>query len=51
MQAKLTQIAIEKNKPDILINISKDACDIFEFHRAEEMIEHGREQLKAQMKL
>ena len=49
MQAKLTQIAIEKNKPDILINISKDACDIFEFHRAEEIIEYGREQFKTQI--
>ena len=51
MQAKLTKIAIEKHKPDILINISKDACDIFEFHRAEEMIEYGKKQFKAMIKI
>ena len=42
MQLKLTQVAIEKHKPDIVISISKNACDLFEFHRAAEMIEYGR---------
>ena len=44
MQMKLTQFAIEKYKPDVLIEISKDSCEIFGFHRAEEMIEYGRKQ-------
>ncbi len=44
MQMKLTQFAIEKYKPDVLIEISKDACEIFGFHRSEEMIEYGRKQ-------
>jgi NTE family protein len=50
MQVKLTQIAIEKHKPDIVIGISKRACDIFEFHRAEEMIRFGRKQAEKSMK-
>lgn len=44
MQMKLTQHAIEKYKPDILVQISKHACDLFEYHRSEEMIEYGRKQ-------
>ncbi len=46
MQMKLTQIAIEKYKPDILVQISRNACDLFEYHRAEELIEYGRNQFK-----
>ncbi len=42
MQMKLTQVAIEKYKPDHVISISKNACDLFEFQRAAEMIEYGR---------
>ena len=44
MQIRLTEIAIEKQKPDILIPISRRACDLFEFHRSEEMIDYGRRQ-------
>ena len=51
MQMKLTQHSLEKYKPDILIEISKDACEIFGFHRAEEMIEYGRKQFKASCKI
>ncbi len=44
MQIKLTQVAIERHKPDLLINISRQSCDMFEFHRAEEMIDYGSKQ-------
>jgi NTE family protein len=47
MQMKLTQYSLEKHKPDILIEISRDACELFGFHRSEEMIEYGRKQFKA----
>ncbi len=47
MQMKLTQYALEKHKPDILLEISKDSCEIFGFHRSEEMIEYGRKQCRA----
>lgn len=44
MEIKLTELAIEKHQPDILIRISKDCCDMFEFYRADELIEYGRKQ-------
>jgi NTE family protein len=33
---------IELHKPDIVVNISRDACGVFEFFRANEIIEEGR---------
>lgn len=45
MQMKLTQLAIERYDPDVVVDISKNACEIFEFHRAEEMIAYGKLQL------
>ncbi len=44
MQMRLTEIAIERHKPDILIPISRYSCDMFEFYRSEEMIDYGRRQ-------
>ncbi len=38
----LAVMNIEKYKPDLLINISRDSCGIFDFFKAEEMIEIGR---------
>jgi NTE family protein len=50
MQMKLTQEAIERHKPDIVVSISKNACDIFEFYRAEEMIAYGKNQCRTALK-
>ncbi|MCF8378393.1 MAG: patatin-like phospholipase family protein [Bacteroidales bacterium] len=50
MQIRLTQASIEKYKPDMLIRISKWACDLFEFHRASEMVEYGRMQADVAIK-
>jgi NTE family protein len=41
-QDRLTEIMIELHKPDIVVNISRDACGVFEFFRANEIIEEGR---------
>ncbi len=49
MQIRLTQTAIETYKPDVVVSISKDACDLFEFHRATELIEFGRKQCRASL--
>jgi len=38
----LSIMCIDKYKPDLLINISRDACGIFDFFKAEELIEIGR---------
>jgi NTE family protein len=46
MQMKLTETAIEKFRPDILVSISKFSCEIYEYHRAEEIIEYGRKQFR-----
>jgi NTE family protein len=37
-----TQMSLEKYSPDVLINVSHDACGNFDFYKAEEMIEMGR---------
>lgn len=39
---RLTDLMIEMHKPDLVVNISRDACGIFEFYRANEIIEEGR---------
>jgi NTE family protein len=44
MQMRLTQLAIEKYKPDLVIGISKKSCEIFEFHRVTELRAYGKEQ-------
>jgi NTE family protein len=33
---------LETHKPDLLINISKKSCGMFEFYKAEELVEIGR---------
>jgi NTE family protein len=33
---------IDMHKPDLVVNISRDACGVFEFYRANEIIEAGR---------
>lgn len=41
-QDRLTELMIEVHKPDLVIDISRDACGVFEFYRANEIIEVGR---------
>lgn len=43
MQNKLAERCIEIHKPDILVDISRNACDTLEFYRANEIIEAGRQ--------
>ena len=42
LEDKLTDITIEQYKPDILVNISRNAAETFDFHRSSEIIEAGR---------
>lgn len=39
---QLAKLTIEKGNPDILINISRDACGTYDFYKAKELIEIGR---------
>lgn len=41
MLAQITRLTFEKNPPDLLIEISKDACSIFDFYKTSEIIELG----------
>lgn len=42
MISKIAQNTLEDYPPDMLINISKETCNIFDFYRAKELIEIGR---------
>jgi len=39
---QVAKMTIEKYPPDILINVSRDSCTIFDFYKAEELVEIGR---------
>ena len=41
-QDRLTDLMIAIYKPDLVVEISRDACGVFEFYRANEIIEEGR---------
>ncbi|MBX2895916.1 MAG: patatin-like phospholipase family protein [Cyclobacteriaceae bacterium] len=41
-QDRLTELMITMHKPDLVVNISRNACGVFEFYRANEIIEAGR---------
>ncbi len=43
MQANLAHLRLAAYRPDLLIEIPRNACAIYEFYRAEEMIALGRE--------
>ena len=42
LTSQLAKLSIEKYPPDILINISRDSCGVFDFYKAEELVEIGR---------
>lgn len=43
MQDRLTSLLLEKHRPDILVNISRDVCGTFEFYKAKDLIAIGKE--------
>jgi NTE family protein len=43
MHGYMTEMQLERDPPDVLIGIAHDACAIYEFWRADEMIELGRQ--------
>ena len=42
MQNSISRFKLASYSPDLIIEISKDYCDIFDFHKAEHMIEVGK---------
>ena len=45
-QDKLTEMILDKHKPDMLINVSRNVCSTFDFHKGTEIIQVGREAFK-----
>lgn len=43
MQSALTQYKLAGYPPDVLVNIPKDSCKTFDYHKAPELIRLGRE--------
>jgi NTE family protein len=48
-QQRLIQLVIEKHQPDILIEIPREVCKGFDFHKAQELVEVGKAALKKAM--
>jgi NTE family protein len=42
MQGFMTEVQMQRSPPDLMIHVAHDACTIYEFWRAQEMIELGR---------
>lgn len=42
MTHHMTQMTIEKQSPDLMIEVSHDSCGTYDFYKAEEMVEMGR---------
>ncbi len=47
MQSALVQYKIAGYPPDLLVNISKNACRSYDYHKAPELIQLGRERMSA----
>ena len=41
-QDRLTEMMIHHHTPDILIEVPRNSCNVFEFYRANELIEAGK---------
>lgn len=43
MTDHMTQLTLNTHSPDILINVSRDSCTLYDFYKAEAMVEIGRQ--------
>jgi len=43
MTMHMADVALQYHSPDILINVSRESCNIYDFYKAEEMVETGRQ--------
>ena len=43
MTIHMAEISLKNYSPDILMNISRESCTIYDFYKAEEMVEIGRQ--------
>jgi NTE family protein len=47
MQANLSRMRLAAYEPDLLIQLPRNSANVYEFYRARELIERGREQTRA----
>jgi NTE family protein len=47
MTMHLADMTLKNYQPDILVEISHESCSIFDFYKAEEMVETGRQVARA----
>ena len=47
MQSALVQYKIAGYPPDLLVNVPKNACRSYDYHKAPELIQLGRERMAA----
>ncbi len=47
--AQISKLTLEMNPPDVLIEVSRKACGTFDFYKATELIELGREATQISM--
>jgi NTE family protein len=50
VQETVTRFKLAAQPPDLIVRVSRDACAFYEFHRAAEMIELGRERTRAALR-
>lgn len=50
MLSQITSLTLKLNPPDLLVEISRESCGTFDFYKASEMIELGREITKSALK-
>lgn len=50
MLAQITKLSLELKPPDILIEVSRHSCGTFDFYKATELIEIGKETAKVTLK-
>lgn len=50
MRDEMVQLSLKNNPPDILIETSRYSCDMYDFYKAEELIEMGREATRISLK-
>jgi NTE family protein len=46
MLSQITKLTLQLNPPDLLIEVSRNACGTFDFYKATELIEAGKEATK-----
>ncbi len=46
MMRKISELTLEKHKPDLLINISRESFSIYDFYKAKEIIREGEKAAK-----